>query len=423
MSPSDSNITRDDFVTWKYNLLASIRQKDAWLKFMTGGTHSCWSSQDDNPTRGLSATYIHPQDPLDPASIQNARDLTQNATVKLRGEHDDFLACLATFCPAGFYEFVIRESTSVQWIFDQILSTYNLQTKREDVLNGQEMNFTFNEKFTYQHAYIQLKDFYMSALLPAGTTWKGKVLQNAETLSPLAESLIIEKWLSKIHPNLPAHVKKTRGHLFTDRNPTLGCNQNEICKQIDIMLNEMEKESGSANVGRFGAFRGPSSFRPPYRQTGYSAPRPTFRPPPQVRPTYRPPGYNNLAQRPVQSQYPCPLCLQAGKPESVARSHSYSDCQNTQPRNQPRRSPNQPAMRLVMVPDHDQQEYPQDHLAPLPEYGCDWSDQPVHQYTHEQPYTEHSATAYGPPPPFGNPTYNYESGVSSWQDNQPQIPL
>ena len=58
----------------------------------------------------------------------------------------------------------MRESTSLQWIYDQILSTYNLKTIRQEVLIGSERVFHFSEKFTYQHAYIQLKDFYMCPL-------------------------------------------------------------------------------------------------------------------------------------------------------------------------------------------------------------------------------------------------------------------
>ena len=198
---SESHITRDDFITWKYNLQSFLRQKTEWSLFMPGGDYTEWTCLDEDATRGL---VINPVDIAD----ENSRQEAKQKTFLLRGQNEDLLTCVATFCPSGFYEFVMRESTSLQWIYDQILSTYNLQTKRQDVLNGSEMDFNFSEKFTYQHAYIQLKDFYMSALLPKGSKWKGKTLNEAETLSPLAESLIIEKWLFKIHPNLPGHVKK-----------------------------------------------------------------------------------------------------------------------------------------------------------------------------------------------------------------------
>ena len=193
---TESLITRDDFITWKYNLQSFLRQKTEWSCFMPGGKHEEWTCSDEDATRGLVTTPVDITD-------ENAREEAKEKTFLLRGHNEDFLTCVATFCPSGFYEFVIRESTSLQWIYDQILSTYNLQTKRQDVLNGSEIELNFSEKFTYQHAYIQLKDFYMSALLPKGSTWKGKTLGTAETLSTLAESLIIEKWLSKIHLNLP----------------------------------------------------------------------------------------------------------------------------------------------------------------------------------------------------------------------------
>ena len=104
---------------------------------MPGGEHAEWTCLDEDATRGL---VMHPVDITD----ENARNEAKDRTFLLRGHNEDFLTCVATFCPTGFYEFVIRESTSLQWIYDQILSTYNLQTKRQDVLNGSEIEFNFS---------------------------------------------------------------------------------------------------------------------------------------------------------------------------------------------------------------------------------------------------------------------------------------
>ena len=119
---------------------------------MVGGDRSEWSSLDVDPSRGL---HVNPTDP----ESENSKSEAKRKTILLRGDMDDFLCCVATYCPSGFYEFVIRESTSLQWIYDQILNVYNLQTKRQDILNGAELDFKFDDKFTYQHAYIQMKDF------------------------------------------------------------------------------------------------------------------------------------------------------------------------------------------------------------------------------------------------------------------------
>ena len=361
---TESHITRDDFITWKYNLQSFLRQKTEWSSFMPGGENAEWTCLDEDATRGLVAN---------PADISNeeSRQEGKEQTFLLRGHNEDFLTCVATFCPSGFYEFIMRESTSLQWIYDQILSTYNLQTKRQEVLNGSEMAFQFSEKFTYQHAYIQLKDFYMSALLPKGSKWKGKVLTDAETLSPLAESLIIEKWLYKIHPNLPGHVKKTRGYLFNESTPTLGCNQKELCKQIDIMLNEMEKEQDEAHIGRLSYPRQANAqrnrmFRPRFPATSYN-----------TRPVVSP---RFIHYRP--SVIPCQLCLQAGKPEYVARSHSFGQCQSVQPRYQPPQN-RTPAMRLIATTEPDQNlreqqmcdnmEYMQETSSYLPDFNNHFS--------------------------------------------------
>ena len=349
LKPTDeTSLTRDDFITWKYNLQSFLRQKTEWAEFMPGGEHSEWTCLDENDTRGLSV------DPTDQSreSIAEARE----KTLLLRGNNEDFLTCVATFCPSGFYEFVIRESTSLQWIYDQILTTYNLQTQRQDILNGSEMEFKFDDKFTYQHAYIQLKDFYMSALLPRGSVWKGKTLTSAETLTPLAESLIIEKWLSKIHPSLPAHVKKTRGHLFNAATPTLGCNQQELCKQIDIMINEIEKDQETAAaVGRLS-----------FSNTRWKSNSFQFTPRSRGGPNF---NFNNRGStrfnnpRTSTSASPCQLCLQAGKPEYIARTHSMNQCQSFQPRSVPPSQQKTPAMRLIAAPieDHGYQQFSGDN--------------------------------------------------------------
>ena len=183
---TNAQITRDDFITWKHNLQSFLGQKTEWSSFMPGGENAEWVCLDEDSTRGL---VINPLD----ISSEDSRQEVKQKTFLLRGNNEDFLTWVATLCPSGFFEFIMRESTSLQWIYDQILLTYSLQTKRQDILNGSSMEFHFSEKFTYQHAYIQLKDFYMSALIPKGSRWKGKTLTDAETLSPLAEFLIIEK--------------------------------------------------------------------------------------------------------------------------------------------------------------------------------------------------------------------------------------
>ena len=133
------------------------------------------------------------------------------------------------------------------------------------------------------------------------------------------------------------------------------------------MLTEMDKEQDEANVSRLSfprPFNGQRNrlFRPRNPATQYN-PRQAVSP--RVV-QYRPP-FN-----------PCQLCLQAGKPEYIARSHSYSQCQLIQPRYQSPFKGRTPAMRLIAASDTDQtldgqhlcdgSDFTQERTSYLPEF-------------------------------------------------------
>ena len=77
-----------------------------------------------------------------------------------------------------------------------------------------DLKLEFSDSFTYEQGYMQVKDFFMSSLLPQGARFKNRVLEAAETLSPLAENFIMKEFLYKVHPKLPEHVKSTKGHFL-----------------------------------------------------------------------------------------------------------------------------------------------------------------------------------------------------------------
>ena len=114
-----------------------------------------------------------------------------------------------------------------------------------------------------------MKDFYVNCLLPKNSKFKGKVLQQDEELSPLAENFVIEKTLHKIDPRLPDHIRNTCGHLFTEERPTLACNKTILFAQIETMLAELEGNPTNIAVGQIRAPRmmyrpRNQSFPPPF---------------------------------------------------------------------------------------------------------------------------------------------------------------
>ena len=221
-----------------------------WTCFLPGGTLDTWLPLDEDLGRGIVIHPIQVNDPNDRQAVDYAHTAALNRTNQTRCDLTAFLTCWATYSPEGFFDSIMRESTSVQWILDQIDNTFDLQTKKENLLAGDEITFEFSKKFTYQHAWMKLKAFYMNAMLPANSICKGKNLSSAEVLSPLAESLMVKDWLVKIDARLPSHIRKTRGHLFTPAKPTLACNQKAISAQIPQMLTELSRDQDSAQIGR-----------------------------------------------------------------------------------------------------------------------------------------------------------------------------
>ena len=96
-----------------------------------------------------------------------------------------------------------------------IKDTFGLKTRGEHFLTIDDIKFDFSNGFTYQQAYMQLKDFVCSGLLNVNDQFEGKQMTSKEKLSPVAKNFLTKEWLSKIDPRLPGHIKDTRGHLFT----------------------------------------------------------------------------------------------------------------------------------------------------------------------------------------------------------------
>ena len=226
LKPTEGPLNRDDVSTWIFTVKSYARQQ-GWSDFLPGGDHNSWTATDDDDTNNLIVE--------NPGGSQNNAE-----TKKVRDNFQDFLTAVVANCPTGFTETVIRESTSFKWIEDKIKKTISLTTKGESFLDGLNIKFDFDDTFTYQQAWMMIKDQYISSLLPVNSVYMGKTMQAKETLSPLAMNFLVREWLQKIDPRLPEHVRTSRGHLFTTNRPTLACNQQILCDQMDVMLQELD---------------------------------------------------------------------------------------------------------------------------------------------------------------------------------------
>ena len=324
MKPSDGNIlSRDDVSAWDYNHQAYCRQIADWTQWLPNGTRSEWIPSDQDETNGLQPIM----------KVNNRDEVDEDLTNKNRASLRNFLTCLAVNCPSGFMETVMRESTSYTWVVNKIKETFRLNTRGENFLEGSNIRFEFGPDFTYQQAWMKIKDFYTSSLLPAGSTFMGRNLDTKETLSPLAYMFLVKEWLQKIHPGLPDYVLKNESHLFTVDKPTLACNQQLLCDKMDSMLQKLEQSTD-----------------------GDMSTHVTIQ---NVVSKHRRPGPLNRNQF-TTARYPqapnrkrCYICIEAGR-TGVAGSHIARDCRwrfqvSDNHQQQPRQPKNNKNFKVLLV--------------------------------------------------------------------------
>ena len=132
---------------------------------------------------------------------------------------------MPTYAPAGFNNTIVRESTSFSWIIELIKTTYGLETRGENFLALDDLNFNFggDEGITYHQALMETKDFVCASLIKKDDIFEGKPLTSNEVLSPTTKNFIMKEFLTKVDHRLHKLVRETRGHLFTIERPTLAC--------------------------------------------------------------------------------------------------------------------------------------------------------------------------------------------------------
>ena len=398
LKPSDGVMTRDDVSLWEYTLLASCRQIADWQQFLPGGENSTWIATDDDVNNGLT----------------HATAATQT---KLRNDFANFLTCVATHCPTGFMDTVMRESVSFKNIVEQIRTTYSLDSKGEKFLSIMDIKLEFSPSFTYEQGWMLVKDFCMASLLSVGSIYKTKTLTEAETISPLAENFMMKEFLLKVHPKLPEHIKNTKGHLFTRERPTLACNKAIIFDLIDTMLAEIEAIDmtvGSLSVNQLGQprqlYRGGRRTTPrfPFRGQNVTRGGPPRGFPRGMRPPFP------VRQQTQGRKEDCSYCVEARMFDS-SKGHVYRECPfrlglaspYQQTPYQPRPINNNNGMKILLVQDGQHQQTPPLQHLPMSEGSTmqAWYDQ---NYQHEYAVEPHTDQQYYEG--YGYAAAGYEDG-------------
>lgn len=346
------DITLDKLDGW-WTILNSFAGSDPrYVKFMVGGANVNWIPADEDATRGLAVAAVYPQ-AANADQRQAADDAAAAATNRLRAELQELLSLIGSYSPEGLFRPITQESSNLRWVLDTIKNTFNLHTRGENLVAGLCMTYSKSEE-TYQQFYMRLRSFHMESLLPVGTFFKGRQLAAPESISPLAEAMIVNMWLTKIDPRLPNHVRATKGFLFTEDKPTLACVQPQLNIMMTTMLAELESESNAnrvsmeptdqdtLNVSRISSFQASGNrpfnqFRTANTWQGNRGGRGGF--------SYRGNrgGFSRGGAAGQQSRRTklCTKCYEAGRAENIYSSHDTEACTGG------------PRIRYVTIPVQD----------------------------------------------------------------------
>jgi hypothetical protein len=325
-----SPVTRDSFLTWDLNHQSFCRQDADFRKFLPGGTMTTWTAFDEDETRGIAVMKKNPVGGaflLDDNGDQIPDDVT---TDRLRASLSDFLVCLGTYGPENFMHTVVQEATSYNWVIDRIKATFKLDTKGMGFLAGSDLKIDYGEDGqTYAQGLQATREFYCNSLQKKGTKYKGKELDKNEPLTPLGENFIVETWLNGIHPKAKAHIMQTRGHMITDDRPNLYDIQQQLCEQMDTILQELSMGAPGLSVNRAGF---PPQGNPRRFSQQATRPRPWgARPPPSgprpsTRPPTGPPGRPTAGTRPPCPPDTCIRCYETYRYGPATKNHYAAEC-------------------------------------------------------------------------------------------------
>ena len=274
--------TVNTFENWRQNLQYTLSLDPNFAPFLLEGCQ--WGKKTKtSPLRGF-------EDDTD--AIPEARRKTAQQKVTML---ELMLGQIANYCPVISRNTVIRNSTSINSIWQVIRLHYGFQSTGAHFLDFADIHLRPDEQ--PEDLYQRLMAFVEDNMLrsDSGITHHGEQVNEDEELCPSLENFVVLTWLRLIHSGLPKLVKQRYGTELRSR--TLASVKPEISQALDSLLEEIHA-SEDAKAMRAAA------TRPPY------FPQPRSDKPQQKQRTPRP-------------QKSCPICKQVGRSNS---NHFLSEC-------------------------------------------------------------------------------------------------
>ena len=277
-----SKVESINFENWKQNLIYTLSLDNNFAPFLADGF--TWLKKTrGQPLRGLQN---------DGESVPLAHRLTARQKVNFL---ELMLGQIANYCPIISRSTLVKNSTSLEFIWQTIRQHFGFQVTGAQFIDFSEIHLAADER--PEDLYQRLTAFVEDSLLRAnGLTHNGEAVLEDEELTPTLENFVVLTWLRLIHPSLPRLVKQRYGTELRSR--TLASIKPEISQALNSLLEEI-RTSDDARILRAAVA---DDFRRP-RQSNRSDSR--------ARP-----------RQPRQDKV-CPLCKQAGRSMT---NHFLSQC-------------------------------------------------------------------------------------------------
>ena len=286
-------VTDTDLNTWINEIFNYLNQEDDFNMFQKGGVYQTWQAAEVNPNRIATA----------------AEDDGQANLNKRRRQLHNYLTIIAGCAFKDQYMVIINQSTSFEWIWNELRTVYQITSRGKDFLSIVEIKWdpTSTSAIAVYNSY---RAKILENLKPAGThiKWKQQTLTVDESLSPTFEDHILLTVLQIIDPRLPAKVREVYGPRMEDSKLLMDFKM-DILTNVPKLIQDIDINESQVNAMSM------EHMTP----TGYIQSKPN-RGKPWAKPSQRKPQQHNR-----KSNKFCRLCHLARRPFSVVVTHEIGD--------------------------------------------------------------------------------------------------
>ena len=345
------DVSETDLLAWWNELNNYLNQDEDFELFKQGGIYAQWEPAELDENR---------------ITVVMAPD-NETALPKRRRQLNNFLTIIAGCCSKDQYMHIIKQATSLKWIWNELTLIYQHQHKGKDFLSiiDIEWNPPHTSAMTVYNSY---RAKVMENLKPKNTVlqWKNDVMtKQDEVISPTFEDHILLTVLCLINKGLPAKVKEIYGPRM-ERGKFLMDFKSDILSNVNKMLEDLEQENHvnkiqydeedhfQAGYISHGNFRGSQNRR----FSGYRGNTRT----------------NARGRTPVLNKKFCRLCHLTRQPNRVIMSHAIGDfnCPSLSNRDKDDLRSRVPVTATVEI---NTEEEELEMMAQLHGYGEDNTDQ------------------------------------------------